>query len=210
MTRTSATLLLLVGLLVGAAVPAAAADEPHVLVYSHTAGFRHLSIPDGIAAVTELGEEGGYTVEATEDPAVFTDEELARFDAVVFLNTTGEVMTPTGRAAFERFVRDGGGWVGVHSAADTEYEWDFYGTLLGGAWFLAHPVQQPGVIVREVADHPSTAHLPERWTLPFEEFYSFRASRPTSRTPTRRTCRASRTSRRASPRASPASWATTR
>lgn len=151
-------------------------DAPAVLVYSRTAGFRHLSIPDGIRTIRELGDAHGFAVEATEDPAVFTDASLARFDAVVFLNTTGDVVTDDGEAAFERYLRGGGGYVGVHAAADTEYEWDFYGTILGGAWFLAHPVQQPGVLVRESADHPSTAHLPERWALPLEEFYSFRAN----------------------------------
>lgn len=159
------------------ALPATAQqDEPLVLVYSHTAGFRHLSIPDGIAAIQQLGDEHGFAVEASEDPGMFTDEQLARFDAVVFLNTTGQVMTDGGRAAFQRFVRSGGGWVGVHAAADTEYEWDFYGHLLGGAWFLAHPIQQPGTLVNEAPDQPSTAHLPERWTLPLEEFYSFQRS----------------------------------
>lgn len=156
------------------ALPATAQqDEDRVLVYSRTAGFRHLSIPDGIAAIEELGAEHGFAVEATEDPGVFTDDTLAGFDAVVFLNTTGEVMTDAGRAAFERFVDAGGGWIGVHSAADTEYDWGFYGELLGGAWFLSHPVQQPGTLVNEAPDQPSTAHLPERWTLPLEEFYSF-------------------------------------
>ena len=167
-----------------AAVPAAgqqardpqADEDTRLLVYSRTAGFRHLSIPDGIAAIEELGRAHGFAVRASEDPAVFTDGTLDDIDGVVFLNTTGEVMTPEGRAAFERWVRDGGGYIGVHAAADTEYTWDFYGRLLGGAWFLAHPVQQPGVVVNEAPEAPSTAHLPERWLLPLEEFYSFVAN----------------------------------
>jgi hypothetical protein len=144
-----------------------------VLVYSHTTGFRHASIPVGVATIEQLGSENGFAVEASEDPAAFTDKNLGRFTAVVFLNTTAEVMTPAGRTALRRFVLAGGGWAGVHSAADTEYDWPFYTRLLAGGRFLAHPLEQPGVIVRESATHRSTAHIPERWQIPVEEFYSF-------------------------------------
>ena len=147
-----------------------------VLVYSRTGGYRHASIPVGVATVEQLGAENGFAVEASEDPAVFTDRNLRRFTAVVFLNTTAEVMTPRGREALRRFVLDGGGWAGVHSAADTEYDWPFYTRLLAGGRFLAHPLEQPGVIVRESARHISTRHLPERWQIPLEEFYSFKAN----------------------------------
>jgi len=162
----------------GAAGPAAAATRRahRVLVYSRTGGFRHASIPLGVATIEQLGSENGFAVEATEDPGVFTDRNLRRFTAVAFLNTTAEVMTPSGRKALRRFVLDGGGWVGIHSAADTEYDWPFYARLLAGGRFLCHPLEQPGVVVRESARHISTAHLPERWQLPIEEFYSFKAN----------------------------------
>ena len=184
---TRRTLLKRAGLLglTAAAAPglrldtAAAADSgrPHrVLVYSHTGGFRHASIPVGIATIQQLGSENGFAVETSEDPGVFTVRRLARLTAVVFLNTTAEVMTPSGRDALRRFVLGGGGWVGIHSAADTEYDWPFYGRLLAGGRFLCHPLEQPGVIVRESARHISTAHLPKRWQLPIEEFYSFKAN----------------------------------
>jgi type 1 glutamine amidotransferase len=140
---------------------AAAGRRTHrVLVYSRTAGYRHASIPLGVATVEQLGAEHGFDVVATEDPGAFTDRTLRRFTAVVFLNTTGEVMTPRGRAALRRFVLAGGGWAGVHSAADTEYDWPFYTRLLAGGRFLAHPLQQPGVVVREAPRHLSTRHLP--------------------------------------------------
>lgn len=159
------------------AAAAAGSRRAHrVLVYSRTGGYRHASIPLGIATVEQLGSENGFAVEASEDPAVFSDRNLRRFTAVVFLNTTAEVMTPSGRKALRRFVLDGGGWVGIHSAADTEYDWPFYGRLLAGGRFLCHPLEQPGVIVRESAHHISTAHLPKRWQLPIEEFYSFKAN----------------------------------
>jgi type 1 glutamine amidotransferase len=151
-----------------------------VLVYSRTGGYRHASIPLGVATIEQLGAENGFAVEASEDPAVFSDRILRRFTAVVFLNTTAEVMTPPGRKALRRFVLSGGGWAGVHSAADTEYDWPFYTRLLAGGRFLSHPLEQPGVIVRESRRHISTRHLPERWQIPVEEFYSFQAN-PRSR-----------------------------
>jgi type 1 glutamine amidotransferase len=159
------------------AAVAAGPRRPHrVLVYSHTGGFRHASIPLGIATIEQLGSENGFEVEASEDPAVFTGRHLRRFTAVVFLNTTGTVMTPAGRKALREFVLNGGGWAGVHSAADTEYDWPFYERLLAGGYFLAHPLEQPGVVVRESSRHISTAHLPKRWQIPIEEFYSFKAN----------------------------------
>jgi uncharacterized protein len=159
-----------------AAAAAEGDDGFAVLVYTRTTDFRHISIPDAIAAVEELGEEHGFEVEATEDPDAFTDENLARFDLVMFLLTTGDVVEAEGEEAFERYVRGGGGWMGVHSAADTEYDWEFYGELLAGAYFHSHPVQQPGRVVVEDTEHRATAHLGEEWLIPFEEYYSFVAN----------------------------------
>lgn len=177
MTRTLLTLLATL-LALSALAPALADDGDGfaILVYTRTEGFRHLSIPDAIQAVEELGQDHGFEVEATEDPDVFTAQNLARFDAVMFLLTTGTVVPTEGRAPLEAYIRGGGGWIGVHSAADSEYDWPFYGKLLGGAWFHSHPIQQPGVLDNEAPDHPSTAHLPERWFVPLEEWYSFVAN----------------------------------
>jgi uncharacterized protein len=170
--------------LVGTAGPAAWAAEsagsrsrpPRLLVFSRTTGFRHMSIEVGVETVKQLGDEHGFAVEATEDQNVFTDRKLRGVDAVLFLNTTGNVLDPSGRRALRRFLLDGGGWAGVHSAADTEYDWPFYTRILAGGRFLCHPAQQPGVIVREARKHVSTAHLEKRWQVPFEEFYSFTAN----------------------------------
>jgi type 1 glutamine amidotransferase len=145
-----------------------------VLVYSRTTGFRHASIPDGIAAIQALGAANGFTVEATEDPAAFTQANLARFAAVIFLLTTGDVLDATQEAAFEAYIRDGGGWAGVHSAADTEYTWAWYDGLLG-AHFKSHPSIQTATIVVEDATHVSTAHLPARWTRT-DEWYNFQTN----------------------------------
>lgn len=178
---TGAGALGLAGLAGSVGATPAAADEtaaaysgpPALLVFSRTTGFRHASIEVGVETVKQMGRENGFVVQATEDQTVFTRRNLRGFDAVLFLNTTGNVLEPSGRRALREFLLSGGGWAGVHSAADTEYEWPFYTRILAGARFLCHPVQQPGVIVRESARHVSTRHLDKRWQVPFEEFYSF-------------------------------------
>ncbi|MGI8460239.1 MAG: ThuA domain-containing protein [Solirubrobacterales bacterium] len=166
-------------LLAGAATGTAkkpAADEQgfDVLVFSRTTAFRHVSIETGIATIKELGETNGFRVEATEDPAQFTLKKLKRFEAVVFLSTTGTVLEDPQRRAFMKYVRRGGGYVGIHSAADTEYEWPFYGRLVG-AYFLSHPLQQTATFTNEAVDHPATAHIEPRFTT-LDEFYSFRTN----------------------------------
>jgi type 1 glutamine amidotransferase len=144
-----------------------------VLVFSRTKGFRHTSIPDGVAAVTALGAKHGFAVEATEDPTLFTDQSLRRFAAVVFMSTTGDVLDGPQQAAFERFIRGGRGFVGVHAASDTEYDWPWYGQLVG-AYFKSHPrVQEARLDVRD-RSHPATKCLPAVWTRR-DEWYDFRA-----------------------------------
>ncbi len=144
---------------------------PRVLVFTRTMGFRHDSIPDGIEAVKRIGA-GIYEVDATEDPAAFSDENLKRYAAVVFLSTTGEVLEAPQQAAFERYIRDGGGFAGVHAAADTAYQWPFYGALVG-AYFKGHPAIQPAEIDVEDRTHPSTRMLPDRWSRT-DEWYTYR------------------------------------
>lgn len=162
----------LAGLSAGGAAPAAAEPEFRVLVYSRTAGFRHASIPDGVAALREIGEAHGFEVDATEDPGAFTDENLDRYAVVVFLSTTGDVLDDAGQEAFERFIAKGRGYAGIHAAADTEYDWPWYGELVGG-YFQSHPRIQPADVLVEDAAHPSTAHLPERWRRT-DEWYNYR------------------------------------
>jgi type 1 glutamine amidotransferase len=166
-------------LLVPSAAPAAPAAPPrlHVLAFTKTAAFRHDSIPAALHAVRELGMANGIAVDATEDGGVFTDAQLARYDAVIFLLTTGDVLDGAQQGAFERYVRGGGGFAGVHSAADTEYDWPWYGELVG-AYFRNHPAVQRAaidVLAREV----STVRLPRRWVRT-DEWYSF-ASSPTGK-----------------------------
>ena len=149
------------------------ADESlRVLVFSRTEGFRHASIPDGIAAIKALGEEHGFEVEATEDPDQFTLRNLRRYSVVVFLSTTGDVLDDHQQLAFEAFIALGGGYVGIHAAADTEYDWPWYGELVGG-YFKSHPAVQPADLRVVDRDHPATAHLPEVWTRT-DEWYNYR------------------------------------
>ena len=168
----AALLVLSSALRAATAQEAPSSERYRVLVFSRTTGFRHPSIADGIAAIRRLGREHGFGVDATEEPSAFTDARLRRYRAVVFLSTTGDVLDDRRQAAFERYIRAGGGFAGVHSAADTEYDWPFYERLVG-AYFKSHPPSQPGMIVREDAHHPATAHLGARFEL-FDEFYSFR------------------------------------
>ena len=142
-----------------------------VLVFSKTAGFRHDSIDEGVAAIQALGAANDFSVTHTEDAAQFTDANLAQYEAVVFLNTTGDVLNDTQQTAFENYIHAGGGYAGVHSAADTEYGWSWYGDLLG-AYFASHPAIQQATI--KVADqvHASTAHLPDRWVRT-DEWYNY-------------------------------------
>ncbi len=142
-----------------------------VLVFSKTAGYRHDSIPAGVEAIRELGSAHGFEVTATEDASVFTTLSAT---AVVFLSTSGEVLDAAQQAAFESYVEGGGGYVGVHGAADTGYDWPWYGQLVG-AWFDRHPEIQPARFVTEDATHPATAHLPPVWTRT-DELYDFRAN----------------------------------
>ncbi|MCX5330557.1 ThuA domain-containing protein [Streptomyces sp. NBC_00140] len=143
---------------------------PRLLVYTRTAAYRHDSIPAGIAAVRTLG---GFEVDASEDPRAL-ESPLERYAAIVFLSTSGEVLTPAGRERLASYVESGGGFVGVHAAACTEYDWPYYAELLG-ARFDRHPEYQPGKAVIEDHEHPATRHLPAVWDFT-DEWYDFRTN----------------------------------
>jgi type 1 glutamine amidotransferase len=173
-----AGLLLSTAAVVTPQASAQAAPLTNVLVFSKTAGFRHDAIPAGIAAIRQLGTQNGFSVTATEDAAQFTTANLAQYQAVVFLSTTGDVLNAAQQTAFEQYIASGKGYVGVHAAADTEYDWAWYGGLVG-AYFLSHPaIQQANVRVEEPTN-PSTAHLPQTWTRT-DEWYNYRTN-PRSR-----------------------------
>ena len=141
-----------------------------ILVFSKTAGFRHSSIDEGITALKLLGSQNAFQVDAIEESTLFTDEVLNRYEVVVFLSTTSDVLNDEQEAAFERYMRSGHGYVGIHSATDTEYMWtnvidpltglSWYGGLTGG-YFRNHPNGTPAATaVVEDTEHHSTRHLP--------------------------------------------------
>lgn len=116
--------------------------KPKVLVFSKTMGFKHASIPAGIAAIQKLGIENGFVVDTTKNAELFNEENLQQYSSIIFLSTTMNVLDHEQEAAFERYIQAGGGYVGVHAAADTEYDWGWYNKLVG-AQFLSHPAGTP-------------------------------------------------------------------
>ena len=150
------------------------AESPRVLVFSRTTGYRHASIEPGIEAIRAIGREDGFAVEATEDPAVFAPGGLDGYDAIVFLSTTEDVLDEGQQEVFAAYIRGGGAFVGVHAASDTEYDWPWYGRLVG-AYFAGHPNDpnvREGILHVADADHPSTATLPDPWVRE-DEWYDF-------------------------------------
>jgi type 1 glutamine amidotransferase len=144
-----------------------------ILVFSKTAGFRHKeSIAAGKKYLMELGSKNKFGVDTTENADVFTPENLKQYAAVVFLCTTGNVLNDQQQLAFEQFIKNGGGYVGTHSAADTEYDWPWFGEL-NGAYFKSHPKQQDAVFNVVDQNNISTAHLPKVWKR-FDELYNFK------------------------------------
>ncbi|WP_454829755.1 ThuA domain-containing protein [Pseudoxanthomonas wuyuanensis] len=164
--RLLGTLLLLVVL--GAAQ---AAEPQRVLIFSKTAGFRHDSIPVAVAALQRLAAQESLAADHSEDASAFTASNLSRYRAVVFVSTTGDVLDESQQRALEKFVGNGGGFMGVHSAADTEYDWPWYGGLVG-AWFHSHP---PGLQTTRVTFESGAADAPADWTVT-DEIYNYRSN----------------------------------
>lgn len=147
--------------------------QKKILVFSKTAGFRHTAaIQSGKAGLLELGKQHKFGVDTTESADVFTPENLKQYAAVVFLCTTGNVLNEGQQKAFEDFIHSGGGYVGLHSAADTEYDWPWFGGL-NGAYFKSHPRQQEAVFNIVDSTNIATAHLPTVWKR-FDELYNFK------------------------------------
>lgn len=143
-----------------------------VLVYTKNGkGYVHDNIANSIEAIKALGKEHGFTVDATDDPGVFTDDDLKKYNALIFSNTNNVVFdTDAERVALMRYVEAGGGFVGLHSASGTEREWKWFKHLLGGTFSRHAPFQKFGVIAID-RTHPSTAHLPARWERTDECYY---------------------------------------
>jgi len=150
-----------------------------ILIFSKTESFRHESIGAGIKLIKKIGEEKGYTVDATESSKAFRTQNLKDYKVVVFLNTTGDVLDDVQQLEFQRFIQAGGSYLGVHAAADTEYDWPWYGGLVGG-YFNGHP-NDPNVrdasIDKTEHQHISTDHIADRWDRT-DEWYNYKSLYP--------------------------------
>ncbi len=147
---------------------------PRVLVFSKTAGFHHASIPEGIAAIKKLGKENNFLIDTTTDAAMFTEDTLKKYSAVIFMSTTGKLFNRQQQLDFKRYIQAGGGYVGIHAASDCEYHWPWYGQLVG-AYFSNHPaVQEAKLNIHSDKRFPVTDSLPNPWVRT-DEWYNFRA-----------------------------------
>lgn len=147
--------------------------DPKVLVFTKTVGFKHSSIPNGIAAIQKLGEENGFVVDTTENSSLFNEDNLSQYSAVIFLNTTMDVLDHLQEISFERYIQSGGGYVGVHAAADTEYGWNWYGKL-AGAYFLSHPAtQEANFQIEDFGFSATNFFVDTVWTRT-DELYNFK------------------------------------
>jgi type 1 glutamine amidotransferase len=150
--------------------------EKRILVFAKTNGFHHESIADGIVAIQKLGAQNNFAVDSTTDSLQLSVDNLKKYSALVFLSTTGKVLGPDQEAALQQYMKKGGGWVGIHAAADCEYNWPWYGKLVGG-YFKSHPKQQQAKLMVVDKKHPSTEQLPDVWER-WDEWYNYKDLNP--------------------------------
>jgi len=151
--------------------------KPRVLVFSKYAGFKHGSIPTGIAVIQKLGMENNFDVDTTRNAETFNEDSLKKYSAIIFLNTTGDIFDYRQEAAFERYIQSGGGFVGVHSATDTEYDWGWYGRLVGG-YLNGHSSQLEANLIIQDRNFPATKFFTDTLWKQKDEFYNFRKLNP--------------------------------
>jgi type 1 glutamine amidotransferase len=142
-----------------------------VLVFSKTQAFRHASIEEGKLALLKLGLENRWAVDTSEDASVFIAEKLKKYQAIVFLNTSGDVLNEEQQVVFQKYIRDGGGFIGIHAASDTEKNWPWYNNLVG-AYFKGHPKPQFARYNVVDRDYTAVSFMPDTINR-FEEIYNF-------------------------------------
>ena len=147
--------------------------QHRILVFSKTLGYHHNSIAAGNIAIIKLGMENGFAVDTTTDASLFTSKNLRKYNAVIFLSTTGDVLNDEQQKAFETYVKHGGGFAGIHAATDTEYDWPWYNNLVG-AYFKSHPKQQNAVLHVTDTTFVATKGLPAEWKR-WDEWYNFKS-----------------------------------
>lgn len=147
--------------------------QPRVLVFSKTMGYHHANIADGIIAIEKLGKDNNFSIDSTTDASLFTDHNLKKYKAIIFLSTTGDVLNEQEQQALENYIHNGGGYVGIHAATDTEFDWPWYNKLVG-AYFKSHPKQQNATVLLQDSIFIATNHLPKEWKR-FDEWYNFKS-----------------------------------
>ena len=155
------------------------AQNDKVLVFTKTAGYRHESIETGVKTIAELGKQNDFDVTHSEDANVFTEENLSQYRLVIFLSTTGDILNDEQQNSFEVYIENGGSFMGIHAAADTEYDWPWYGALVG-AYFLSHPEKSNAEVVKVDDSFEACKHLPERWSR-YDEWYNYKSISPNIR-----------------------------
>ena len=147
-----------------------------VLVFTKTAGYRHESIEKGVKTIAKLGKQNRFDAVHSEDASIFTEENLSQYKLVIFLNTMGDILTDDQQKNFESFIKNVGSFMGIHSATDTEYDWPWYGKLVG-AYFLNHQEKSKAEVIKIDQNHQSCIHLPQRW-LRYDEWYNYKSINP--------------------------------
>ncbi len=151
--------------------------SPKVLVFYKTAGFVHASIKPGSEAIKVLGNDNNFDVDVSDDASKFNDDYLSQYSAVIFLSTTGNILDANQEAAFERYIQAGGGFVGIHAATDTEYDWFWYAKLVG-AQFLSHPHNQEADFYITNKNFKATEFFTQDVWTRLDELYSFKNMNP--------------------------------
>lgn len=147
-----------------------------VLIFTKTAGYRHDNIEKGVEVLKKLYNDIGIQTVHSEDANLFLSDSLASFNAVLFFSTTGTIFNKEQKEAFQKYIRSGKGFMGIHAATDTEFEWPWYNELVG-AYFLSHPKVQEAKLQVLNRIHPATKHLNKIW-LHKDEWYDFKDVQP--------------------------------
>ncbi len=155
----------------------AEAKKKTVLIFCLTKGFHHASIDDGIVAFIKLGVENNFAVDTTTDVNVFTTDNLKKYKALIFLSPTGtNILNDAQKSAFKQYIHSGGGFVGIHAATDVNYEWEWYGELVG-AFFEKHPKIQNAKLNIIMPKNKINKGLPQPW-MHKDEWYNFKNVSP--------------------------------
>jgi uncharacterized protein len=148
-----------------------------VFLFTKTAGWHHESINEGVTAIRKLGERHFFDVDWQENTNFITEKNMAQYQAIIFLNTTADVLNDEQQKVIEKFIQSGKGYVGIHSASDTEYDWPWY-TKMVGMMFKIHPAQQTAYLNVVDSNFPGMERFPKKllWTDEWYEFGELKAT----------------------------------